>query len=87
MVGDYFAFIGSGNVISALPITPQGVGTVEAFYKEFLVGPYGSVSQILCLAMGIRLLMLTWSLPGVLVVMTGPFRRAKEADRLSQSWL
>jgi hypothetical protein len=71
---DYYVFLGCGTVVAVLPITPQGVGTVEAFYKQFLVGDGVTVSQILCLAMAVRLLMLLWALPGFFVSATGAYR-------------
>ncbi len=72
--GDYFAYFGGANVVACVPITFQGLGTVEAYYKEFLTGPGVTVAQILCFAMATRLLQLTWSLPGVLVTMTGSYK-------------
>jgi len=84
-VGDYFAYLGSGCVVAAVPITFQGIGTVEAFYKEFLTGPNATVSQVLCLAMAVRLLQLVWSLPGVLVAMTGVYRAEEPAAAAADS--
>ncbi len=72
--GDYYAYLGGANVVACVPFTFQGIGTVEAYYKEFLVGGGVTVSQILCFAMATRLLQLLWSLPGVLVTMTGAYR-------------
>ncbi|UCG17595.1 MAG: flippase-like domain-containing protein [Phycisphaerales bacterium] len=73
-IGDYYAYLGSANVVAAIPITPQGIGTVEAYYQEFLAGNGVTVSQVLCLAMATRLLLLLWSLPGALLTMTGGLR-------------
>ena len=84
-VGDYFAYLGSGCVVAAVPVTFQGIGTVEAFYKEFLTGPNATVSQVLCLAMAVRLLQLVWSLPGVLVAMTGVYRAEEPAAAAADS--
>lgn len=74
---DYYVYLGCGTVVAVLPITPQGVGTVEAFYKEFLVGNGVTVAQILCLAMAVRFLMLLWALPGFFVSATGAYRPRK----------
>lgn len=76
--GDYYAYLGGANVVACVPITFQGIGTVEAYYKEFLTGDGVTVSQILCFAMATRLLQLVWSLPGVLVTMTGAYRPRAE---------
>ena len=71
---DYYAITSTGAIVAAIPVTPQGFGTVEATYKHFLLGSHGTLSQILCMAMGIRILQLSWALPGVLVTMTGSYR-------------
>lgn len=71
---DYFAYIGSGHVVAAVPITPQGLGTMEVAYKKFFLGEYGSLSQLLCLALWLRLLQFAWSLPGALVTLLGSVR-------------
>jgi hypothetical protein len=73
-VWDYYAFLGTGNVAAALPITYQGVGVMEALYKKFMSGGHGTMAQILCLAMAVRVLHLFWSLPGFFVTMTGGYR-------------
>jgi uncharacterized protein (TIRG00374 family) len=82
LAGDYFAYFGGANVVACVPITFQGLGTVEAYYKELLAGPGVTVAQILCFAMATRVLQLVWSLPGVLVTMTGSYkpRDAAAAD-------
>jgi hypothetical protein len=49
---------------------------MEAFYKSVLLGSHGSLAAILCLAMTIRIVMLIWSLPGVVVTMTGAYKPA-----------
>ena len=60
----------TGAVVQALPGPPQGLGTVELAYR-YLFAAYGSVAQIVCLALGIRLMTLLCALPGVLVLLTG----------------
>ncbi len=90
-VFDYFASIAAGLIVGAIPISPQGLGTTEAVYKHFLVGTHGNLSQVLCLAMGIRFVQLLWALPGVLVTMTGAYTppsasaQAQEAPATSSS--
>jgi uncharacterized membrane protein YbhN (UPF0104 family) len=75
---DYYAVIASGCIVGAIPISPMGLGTMEATFKHFLVGSHGSLSQVLCMAMGLRLLQLLWALPGVLVTMTGAYTPQKQ---------
>lgn len=73
-VWDYFAFIGSGHVVASIPITPQGLGTMEVAYKEFFLGSYGTLSQLLCLALLLRVMQFTWSMPGALVTLFGAYK-------------
>jgi len=71
---DYFAYIGGGHMIAAIPITAQGLGTMELAYKHFFLGTYGTLAQLLCLALWIRLMNLLWALPGALVALRGAHR-------------
>lgn len=71
---DYYAVTSTGVIIALFPVSFQGLGTSEAVYKYFLLGSHGSLSQILCMAMAVRLLHLAWSLPGLLVTMTGAYK-------------
>jgi uncharacterized protein (TIRG00374 family) len=73
-VRDYFVYIGAGHLVAAVPITPQGLGTMELAYQQFFLGTYGTLPQLLCLALWVRLLQLFWSLPGALVTMLGAHR-------------
>ena len=79
-VFDYYACIGSGVVVAAIPISPQGLGTSEAVYRKFMLGSHGTLSQILCMAMAVRLIHLGWSLPGSLVALTGAYRLKPTED-------
>lgn len=80
---EYYAYFYTGAVIQALPGPPQGLGTVELAYRYFFA-PFGSVSQILCMAFLARMVVLACALPGLLVTLTGsylPYRkRASVAD-------
>ena len=69
--GDYFAYIGCGHVVAAIPIAPLGLGTMELAYKHFFLGDYGTLPQLLCLALWVRLLQLVWSLPGAFFTLLG----------------
>ncbi len=59
-------------ILGAVPITPGGVGIVENLY----VGAFASVtvgaSAIIALAMLARFIPILWSLPGLVVAITGP---------------
>ena len=70
---EYYTYFYTGVLVQTLPGPPQGLGTVELAYRFFLA-PYGSPSQIVCVALGIRLVALTVALPGLLVTMTGSYK-------------
>ncbi len=67
------AYFAAGVAVGAVPISPQGLGTVELAYSVFFEA-YGTQAQILCLAFGVRLVHLLGTLPGLLVVLTGSYR-------------
>lgn len=69
-VMEYYTYFYSGILIQALPGPPQGLGTVELSYRYFFA-PFGSPSQILCMAFVIRLVALSCSLPGLIITLTG----------------
>lgn len=73
-VFDYYACLGTGNVVAAIPISLQGLGTTEAVYRKFMLGTHGTLSQLLCMAMAVRLIHLTWSLPGAWVALSGGYK-------------
>ena len=80
---EYYAYFYTGTVIQALPGPPQGLGTVELAYRYFFA-PFGSVSQIVCMAFMIRLMVLTCALPGLLVTLTGSYKpRESPAEPVS----
>ncbi|MBU0717914.1 MAG: flippase-like domain-containing protein [Planctomycetes bacterium] len=70
---EYYTYFYTGVLIQALPGPPQGLGTVELAYRYFLA-PFGSPSQIICVAFAIRLVVLTVALPGLLVTLTGSYK-------------
>ncbi len=70
---EYFAYFYSGVLVQALPGPPQGLGTVELTYRYFFA-PFGSASQIVCMAFAIRAVVLICALPGLLVTATGSYR-------------
>ena len=81
---EYFAYFYTGTIISALPGPPQGLGTVELAYR-FFFEPFGSPSQIICMAFAIRLTGLVCSLPGLLVTMTGAYRPRVQSTALAEA--
>jgi len=70
-----FAYFYTGVVIQALPGPPQGLGTVELAYRYFF-DPFGTPSQIVCMALLIRIVALVCAMPGLLVTMTGSYKPA-----------
>ena len=70
---EYYTYFYTGVLIQALPGPPRGLGTVELAYRYFLA-PFGSPSQIICVAFAIRLVVLTVALPGLLVTLTGSYK-------------
>lgn len=70
---EYFAYFYTGVLVQALPGPPQGLGTVELTYRYFFA-PFGSASQIVCMAFAIRIMVLICALPGLLVTATGAYR-------------
>jgi len=66
----YFAYVPVICIIGAVPLTPGGIGVVENLYVVFFTAV--SPSSVLALALLARLLPLLWSLPGLIVAVTGP---------------
>jgi len=69
---EYFVFIPLIYIVGAVPVTPGGVGLVEAMYQLFFIGAAVGGSQVVALALTVRLLDIVRGLPGALVVITGP---------------
>jgi uncharacterized membrane protein YbhN (UPF0104 family) len=79
----YYAYISVALVVAAIPITPMGLGTMEAALMAFfLPGGHGTKTQVAFLALGIRLVTLVWALPGMLVPLFGLHRPS--AARLAE---
>lgn len=71
---DQLAFLGLAMLVGAVPVTYQGLGTLDAALQLLLRGSYGSFSQVLFLGLAIRGVQLVGSLPGALVPLTGAYR-------------
>ena len=84
---DYFAFIGAGQLVAAIPISVLGLGTMEFAYKQFFLDAYGTLPQLLCLALWVRLLQLFWALPGAVVTLFGSYRPRRLAAEVEQERL
>ncbi len=72
-VVEYYAYFYTGALVQALPGPPQGLGTVELAYR-YLLAPFGNPSQIVCVAIGVRIVVLVCALPGLLVTLTGSYK-------------
>lgn len=61
-----------GFLFAAIPISFQGFGLFEAvFYRVLVEGGWSTPSQMLALTVGVRLLQIVWSLPGIVVPWLG----------------
>ncbi len=63
----YFVCLPISLVVAAIPITPMGLGTMEAAMITLLAGQVGSAGQVLGLAFAMRIIQLLWALPGGLL--------------------
>ncbi len=65
----YFVYVPLCWMAGALPISPQGLGVLEAAYTQFLwkTAGFGSAEGAAMLSMLTRVLNLAWALPGVAV--------------------
>ncbi len=67
----YFVYIPLIFIIGAIPISPGGVGLVEDLYVAFFRTATICASPILVLALLARFIPVFWSLPGLVVALTG----------------
>lgn len=84
----YLLYIPLGWLIGAVPISPQGLGVMEAAYIHFFVHSAklaNSESQAFFLAMIGRLIQMAWALPGLWIVFTGAYRPTSEKAALAAS--
>ncbi|MFW6065450.1 MAG: lysylphosphatidylglycerol synthase transmembrane domain-containing protein [Planctomycetota bacterium] len=68
---EYLAYIPLVYILGAVPLTPGGVGLVEAFFVQFFRSPSVNPSEILAMALLARLIPVFWGLPGAVVAVTG----------------
>ncbi|MCH7884458.1 MAG: flippase-like domain-containing protein [Planctomycetes bacterium] len=81
---EFLAYFYTGVVVQALPGPPQGLGTVELTYRYFF-SPFGSPSQIVCMALAIRIVVLLCAMPGLLVAVTGSYKPGSGGYQRSSS--
>jgi uncharacterized protein (TIRG00374 family) len=75
----YLVYVPLGFLVWSVPITFGGLGTMDVYYQKFFPqAGLGNVQQAFCLAMFVRLTQLIWSLPGILVPLTGAHLPSKE---------
>jgi len=61
-----------GQLFSAVPISVQGFGLMEAvFYRVLVVGGWATASQMLALTLSFRIVQIFWALPGLVVPWLG----------------
>lgn len=61
-----------GYLLAAVPISFQGFGLLETvFLRVLATGGWGTNSQVIAVCLGIRILQLLWSLPGIVVPWLG----------------
>jgi uncharacterized protein (TIRG00374 family) len=71
--GYYFVFVPVVVLAGAIPVSPQGVGVMEAFAYYFLRQQGATLNQALALTMSIRLVGIFWNLMGGLFVLRGGY--------------
>jgi len=68
---NFFLYVPLIYTIGAVPLTPGGLGLVEKFFVVFFVTPLVTASEVVALALLIRVMPVFWSLPGAIVAVTG----------------
>ncbi len=67
----YFLYVPVIFAIASVPLTPGGLGLVEKFFVVFFVTEAVSASEVVALALLVRLMPMLWSLPGAVVAVRG----------------
>jgi len=76
----FYLYIPLIYIISAVPLTPGGVGLLEKMYAVFFVSGATTASMVLAVALLARLAPILCSLPGALVAIRGP--RLPKAEQI-----
>jgi uncharacterized protein (TIRG00374 family) len=74
----YFLYVPLIYIIGAVPLTPGGVGLLEALYVKFFAP--AAPTRVLAMALMARLIPIFWSLPGLLVAISGPHVSKKQME-------
>jgi uncharacterized protein (TIRG00374 family) len=80
---NYFLYVPLIYTIAAIPLTPGGLGLAEKFFVVFFASATVSPSEVVAMALLIRLIPMFWSLPGAVVAVTGakvPAAKAIQAE-------
>ena len=71
----YCAFLAISILVAAVPVSPGGLGTMEAAMVYLLVGGgFGDREHVILLALAIRAIQLFWALPGGTAYLAGSCR-------------
>lgn len=79
--GYYFVFVPVVVLAGAIPVSPQGVGVMEAFAYYFLRQQGATLNQALALTMSIRLVGIFWNLTGGLFVLRGGYHAPTTSEQ------
>lgn len=77
----YFTVVPVVVLVGAIPISPQGVGVMEAFAFYLTKQQGATVNQALALTMSIRLVQMFWNLSGGLFVLRGGYHTPTEKEQ------
>lgn len=77
----YFIVVPVVVLVGAIPISPQGVGVMEAFAFYLTRSEGATVNQALALTMSIRLTAMVWNLAGGLFVLRGGYHTPSEKEQ------
>ena len=68
----YYVYVPLIYIVAAVPISPGGLGVVEALFVQFFAPAGAGTTETLAMVLMCRVLQLFCSLPGLLVALTGP---------------
>jgi uncharacterized protein (TIRG00374 family) len=77
----YFIVVPVIVLVGAIPISPQGVGVMEAFAFYLTRQQGATVNQVLALTMSIRLVQIFWNLLGGVFVLRGGYHTPTESEQ------
>jgi len=80
---NYFLYVPLIYTIASIPLTPGGLGLVEKCFVVFFASATVSPSEVVAMALLFRIAPMFWSLPGVVVAVTGarvPAAKAIQAE-------